>query len=452
MALEKTPSGIRDVWRALANPHPAVTEEYTRERVRIVAGVLVFLVPAVLVVLVAAVATGVVAGPDDGGLRDPDLDIGLLVVAGLAGAYALSRSRWHSAGAALAVGTVFAVGWLLWATSPAPLEQIDVLYLTVVAVVLAAALVPVGAMLVITVGNLAMVSIVLTLNDASAAPPDPGAELLLIAVVFLTSVVAFVGAILMDRDRRRLLAANQSLEEARRARMLMLNNVVHDLGSPMTPIRIQMYLLSKGATGEQAAKAVDIVQRNVAQLDRLVNDLKDMAKAEAGGLRVHPEPLALETVVQQAVASWSPAASEKGMDVAVEVDEALPAHADRQRITQVIYNLVGNAVKFTPPDGSVTVRARRYDGFARVEVQDSGRGLDAAEAERLFQPFVQVHDPTEVKEKGTGLGLYISKQLVEAHGGKIWVESPGRGHGSTFAFTLPLATGDPVSSGGEGRP
>lgn len=439
------------MWRALTNPHPAVTEEYTRDRVRIVASVLVFLVPGVLVILLAAVATGVVGEPDDGGLRDPDLGIGLLFLAGLAGAYALSRSRWHRTGAALAVGSVFAVSWLFWATSPTPVEEIDVLYITVVAVVLAAVFVPVGTMLVVTVGNLAMVSAVLALNDASAAPPDPGEELVLIAVVFLTSLVAFVGSVLLDRDRRRLLAANRSLEEARRTRMLMLNNVAHDLASPMTPIRIQMYLLSKGATDEQAAKAVEIVQRNVAQLDRLVNDLKDMAKAEAGMLRLHPEPLALDTVVEKAVASWEPAARDKGMDVEVEVDESLPAHADPQRITQVIYNLVGNAVKFTPPEGTVTVRAQRHDGFARVEVQDSGRGLDAVEAERLFQPFVQVHDPKEVKEKGTGLGLFISKQLVEAHGGKIWVESPGRGHGSTFAFTLPLATGGPASSGGEGR-
>lgn len=446
--VDRFTSWVREVWRALTAPHPGVTDQYTRERVRIVAGVLAALIPGCVLVIAAAVATGVVAGSADG-LMDPDLGVALLVVAGLAVAYALSRSQWHRTGAALAVGTLFAATWLVWATETAPLEELDVLYITIVPVLLAAIAVNLGAMATLAVGNLALLSAVLTLNDAAAAPPDAGSELVFIAVVFLSTVVAFVGAAMLDRDRRRIIAANQALQRSKRTQMQMLNNVAHDLASPLTPMRIQMYLLRKTATAPEAAKAVDVVQRNVDHLERLVHDLKDMAKAEAGMLRIHPEPVSLDALVGKAVDSLAPAAREKGIALDAAAEATLPAHADPQRITQVLYNLVGNAIKFTPSDGRVTVRARPDDGFAQVDVVDTGRGLAAEEIGRLFRPFVQVHDSKEVKEKGTGLGLFISKQLVEAHGGRIWVESEGLGRGSRFAFTLPLADAAATPSAGE---
>jgi signal transduction histidine kinase len=169
-----------------------------------------------------------------------------------------------------------------------------------------------------------------------------------------------------------------------------------------------------------------------------------MAKAEAGMLRIHPQAVDLETVVKTAVTSLLAQARLKGVTLDVATDGPLPLDADAQRVTQVLYNLVGNALKFTPPEGRVMVRASRQRESARVDVVDTGRGLTAEEAARLFRPFVQVHDPAEVQDKGTGLGLFISKQLVEAHGGRIWVESPGRGHGSTFAFELPLSGAEPT--------
>ena len=118
---------------------------------------------------------------------------------------------------------------------------------------------------------------------------------------------------------------------------------------------------------------------------------------------------------------------------------------DEQRITQVVYNLVSNAIRFSPAGGHIWIRSHCADGKAIVEGVDSGRGLDPSEASRLFQPFVQVHQPDEPVAGGNGLGLYISKGIVEAHGGKLSVTSAGRGHGCTFWFEIPMLAPPAVS-------
>ena len=135
-----------------------------------------------------------------------------------------------------------------------------------------------------------------------------------------------------------------------------------------------------------------------------------------------------------------PMAAEKPVLLEVEVPEpSVLVWADRDKVTQVLMNLIGNAIKFTPPQGRVTVSASR-DGteWARVSVNDSGPGIPAEEYQKIFQKFYQVSEDGGPKPKGTGLGLAISKSLVELHGGKIWVESE-EGRGSTFSFTLPVS-------------
>ncbi|MCA1819117.1 MAG: HAMP domain-containing histidine kinase, partial [Halobacteriales archaeon] len=136
--------------------------------------------------------------------------------------------------------------------------------------------------------------------------------------------------------------------------------------------------------------------------------------------------------------SFQESAHERGVTLTVRASGPVPVEADHERLAQVLSNLLTNALKFTPAGGAVTLRVGAGPGGgAEVAVEDSGRGLTADEAARLFQPFSQVHDPGEVKEPGTGLGLYICKGIVEAHGGRIQVKSAGRAHGSTFTFELP---------------
>lgn len=235
-------------------------------------------------------------------------------------------------------------------------------------------------------------------------------------------------------------AAYRELQSLEKLRLQILNNIVHDLRSPLTPISIQLHLMQRLSSDlpEPARQSLAVIQRNLEHIRLLVADLQDVAKLESGELRLHKKPVELSRLVRHSVESFKEEANQRRLTIDVEVHEPIPVHADDVRLNQVLYNLVTNALKFTPSGGSVKVRSIVSDGHARVEVRDSGRGLLPDEISRLFQPFSQTHHPDEVKERGTGLGLFISRGIVEQHGGRIWAESPGRALGSTFCFELPL--------------
>lgn len=235
--------------------------------------------------------------------------------------------------------------------------------------------------------------------------------------------------------------AQRRLREAQQQRIRLLQQLAHDMGSPLTPLKLQVRLL-QDRVDDRGREGLAILKRNVEHLQRLVEDVGDLARLEGGALRLDRRPLDLSALVRQAAESLAPAAAERGVALTADPDGPLPVEADAGRITQVLYNLVGNALKFTPAGGSITVRVAREDGMARVDVRDTGTGLRPDQLARLFQAFVQVHDPASVKrpeDKGSGLGLNISKGLVEAHGGSIQADSAGPGLGSTFTFRLPLA-------------
>lgn len=229
------------------------------------------------------------------------------------------------------------------------------------------------------------------------------------------------------------------IKELQDSRTRILNTISHDLANPITPMRLQLHMMKdKVPAGGPAAKGLEVVTRNLDQLTRLIEDLKDLARLEAGKLQVDPQPADLGELAKQAVESFQGAAEAKGISLVLDSGGALPVEADPQRIGQVLYNFLTNAQKFTPAKGTIRVEAKRDPAGAVIRVTDSGRGLSRDEMDRLFKPFSQVHDRKEVKEKGTGLGLYICKGLVESHGGRIFVESQGHGKGSTFGFTIPL--------------
>ncbi len=253
-----------------------------------------------------------------------------------------------------------------------------------------------------------------------------------------------VGFWLDVTDRKR---AEEGLEyslnrvkELQESRTQMLNNIAHDLASPLSPISLQLSILEKKAADvpEPVKKGLEIIGRNAKQVKRLVQDLKDIARMEAGKLKLQKEPTDLKDLVLEAASSFEEPYKEKGVKMEVDAKAALPVEADTQRVTQVLYNYLTNALKFTPAKGTVRVSAAADGATARVTVTDSGRGLTPEEAGKLFQPFSQVHDPKEIKEKGTGLGLYICKGIIEEHGGRVWVRSQGHGKGSTFGFAVPL--------------
>jgi signal transduction histidine kinase len=235
--------------------------------------------------------------------------------------------------------------------------------------------------------------------------------------------------------------SESALKEAQRQRIHLMQQLAHDMASPLTPIKLQLRLL-KDAPDGQGAKGLDIIRRNTEHLERLVADVRDVAKLEGGDLKVFRKPVDVAELARQAVESLAPSAADRQVRLVAEVPGAAPLEADAGRVTQILYNLIGNALKFTPPGGQVTVGITKTDRDVEVEVRDTGNGMAPEQLSRLFKPFSQVHDPTALKrpeDKGTGLGLYISKGLVEAHGGAITVASDGPGRGSTFTFRLPVA-------------
>jgi PAS domain S-box-containing protein len=242
-----------------------------------------------------------------------------------------------------------------------------------------------------------------------------------------------------DEAQRVLRESNERLKQTEQFRLRMIQTVSHDLQGPLSPIKIQVELL-RGELGEERSTrlaALAVIDRNADYVSNLVNDLRDVAKLESGSLRLLKRPLDLGGVAQNAAQSFQPIARSKSIELAVDATSPLTVEADPQRMSQVLYNFVSNALKFTPSGGRVTIHAARHEDGVVLKVADTGRGLSQEEIPRLFQPFSQVHHPGETKERGTGLGLYIAKGLVASHGGRVWVESRGHGHGSVFSAWLP---------------
>ncbi|MES2154088.1 MAG: ATP-binding protein [bacterium] len=230
-----------------------------------------------------------------------------------------------------------------------------------------------------------------------------------------------------------------------------VNNAAHDLANPLTPIQLQLDLLADASKERpEEADALQVVRSNVTQLEALVKDLRDAAKLQSGKLRLTPAPLDLGALVRSAVQSYAIQAASAQVQLSASGPDAVEVHADQANVRRVLTNFLNNALKFTPSGGRIDVRLSVDEQEAFVEVVDTGLGLTEEDRMRLFRPFSQVHGEAE-KAKGTGLGLYISKGIIEGHGGRIGCTSDGPGTGSTFWFTLPIhasATAVPTAEKG----
>jgi len=192
---------------------------------------------------------------------------------------------------------------------------------------------------------------------------------------------------------------------------------------------------------------VDMVRKSIQNMRQLIDDLLDLAKIESG-IRLELEPVALHTVIQECLEALQPAASSKNMTITNDTPVTLPAvMADRARLQQVFHNLIGNAVKYTPPEGWVRIAADLQDGSVRVVIQDNGLGISSEDQAHIFERFYRVRRPETDGIEGTGLGLAIVKSLVEAHSGRITLESR-LGQGSSFTVFLPVhqPAGQPSAS------
>ncbi len=242
---------------------------------------------------------------------------------------------------------------------------------------------------------------------------------------------------------RQLEFANQRLDEASRHKSQFLASVSHEFRTPLNAIiGFSDVLLdpSLAVSEEKRSRFLMHILNSGKHLLGLINDILDLSKVEAGRLELEIETAAIAVVLEAAASTLKPLAAKKAIELRVEGDGQIPrVPMDAARIRQVVLNLVGNAIKFTPEGGQIWLRADASDEVVRVEVKDTGPGIPIKDHERIFLEFEQARiGSAGSKPEGTGLGLALAKKLVEMHGGRIWVESE-RGKGSRFFFTLPTA-------------
>ena len=262
-------------------------------------------------------------------------------------------------------------------------------------------------------------------------------------------VGAFVTDLTTQKDREALLVAQAALREADQRKNEFLAMLAHELRNPLAPIRNAVDILR--LTGNEAGavqRTSAMLERQVGQMVRLVDDLLDVSRVSRGRIELRRERVDLGTVINHAVEATRPLFAAKGVELSASpLESPVHLHADPARLAQVVGNLLSNACKFTPPGGAVHLSARRERGQVLISVQDSGVGIPRADLHRIFEMFAQVDTSLERTHGGLGIGLTLSKSLVEMHEGRIEARSEGPGKGSEFIVHLPMLVGAQPSSG-----
>ncbi len=239
---------------------------------------------------------------------------------------------------------------------------------------------------------------------------------------------------------REIAQKSHELEIVSQHKSQFLANMSHELRTPLNAILGYTELIVDGIYGEMPAKLREILERvqgSGRHLLGLINDVLDLSKIEAGQLTLAANDYSFNDIVQTVISGVESLAAEKRLTLTASLPSDLPiGRGDERRITQVLMNLVGNAIKFTDT-GEVSVQVAAPDGMFIASVADTGPGIPADQQQRIFEEFQQVDSSSTRKKGGTGLGLAIAKRIVELHGGRIWVEST-LGKGSTFSFSLPV--------------
>jgi PAS domain S-box-containing protein len=283
-----------------------------------------------------------------------------------------------------------------------------------------------------------------TLSISTSAMPGPsGAPL---ATVCVVSDINDRKRAEQDREKliARLREANRQLQALDRMKSDFVSLVSHELRTPLTTIKAFAEILSMKPNMElpERSKLLATINSETDRLSRLISDILDLARIESGSMKWHIEQLSIVDVIQSSITTMMPLFEKKGIAVTTNFAPQLSRFpGDRDRIMQVVTNIFSNAVKFTPPGGSVRVAAREEATPVpqiTVRISDTGFGIPLRDIEVIFEKFQRSGDPLTGAIEGTGLGLTIARQIVENHGGRIWAEST-LGSGSTFSFTLPLA-------------
>ncbi len=249
----------------------------------------------------------------------------------------------------------------------------------------------------------------------------------------------------LAESNRELLSANTKLEQLDRLKDDFVSIASHELRTPMTAIKSYLWMaLYKGDVKltEKMEKYLNRAYISTERLINLVNDMLNVSRIESGRIEIAPKAFNISDLVAEVLEEVKPKADERQVKLEMEKINVLQAFADPDKVHQVLLNLVGNALKFTPQDGLISINYFTDGQMVEVSVKDSGVGITKEDLSRLFQKFGRLDNSyvAAATSGGTGLGLYISKSLVELMKGKIWATSEGLNKGTTFTFSLPAAT------------
>jgi len=241
----------------------------------------------------------------------------------------------------------------------------------------------------------------------------------------------------------RTLQLSRALEEIKmisKRKSDFVSAVSHELRTPLTSIKGYASILLSEKLGQlppAVKERLDKINRHSDELAQLVNNLLDISRIESGKISMKLEPLNLKEIIEEVVDLMNVQLKEKEIEFKFELSADVEyVLADRQQLERVFINLLGNAIKFTPAKGKISIRASSLDNLCQIDITDTGIGIPQESLGAIFDEFYRVDNPINQKVKGTGLGLSLVKRIVEAHGGSIWVRSK-LNEGSTFSFTIP---------------
>lgn len=243
----------------------------------------------------------------------------------------------------------------------------------------------------------------------------------------------------VEESKTKLAEAYNQLRGLDKLKNEFLSFTSHELKTPLTPILIQAQMLEEGDFGKlsgEQKKSVEMIVRNMRELNQLIGDVLDVSVIQTSNLKIFPERADMKVLIKQVVEKMESSAKEKNISIKLDLSTLHPFVFDVRRIGQVLTNLLSNAIKFTPENGHVIIKTEEDSGRVMVKVKDDGVGISEEDKGKLFKAFSQVVASYKLKQKGTGLGLAICKGIIDAHKGKIGVESQ-IGKGSMFYFVLP---------------
>jgi|Deesub1362A_J573_1020465.scaffolds.fasta_scaffold14704_3 signal transduction histidine kinase len=250
---------------------------------------------------------------------------------------------------------------------------------------------------------------------------------------------SFIDITKRKKAEEELKRANIELKKIDKLKMQFLNLASHELRTPITPIIAQLQMIRDGYFGditEEQEKSIDMILRNTAILDRLIEDILDISRLESGTMKFAMVKANLNEILKNAVEIMKSKAMDKNISLRLKEDNIPEIVLDKDRITQVVVNLIDNAIKFTGEGGCIDIELIDDGNQAMIKVRDTGIGLKKEDQKKIFLPFEQVDSTITRHYGGSGLGLAICRGIVACHGGKIWVESEPE-KGSTFIVTIP---------------